>query len=135
MRVNSIEFEKAKERAIQYIALSKKTKSEVYNKLNNLKYDTSIISDVIEYLESINYLNDLDYVLTYLRECNKFLKYSVFEIKYKLKNKGIDKNIIDSCIEDFDVVEYENKVKEKIRLKYLDKDKLKNYLYRRGFFE
>ena len=110
-----MEFEIAKEKAVKYIVMAKKTKHEVYQKLKKSGFDGNIINQVIDYLSDLNYLNDEEYIDAYLKQSMRLLKYSIFEIKQKLLQKGLDKCIIEN------------------KLKNLDDLKKKQYLYRRGF--
>ena len=90
-----MEFEEAKQKAIKYIGISKKTEYEIKQKLIRLGYNQDIIDMVISYLLNIGYVNDYDYVEAYLRQNERFLKYSIFEIEQKLLQKGIKKDIIE----------------------------------------
>ena len=102
-------FELAKEKAIKYIAISKKTKYEVRVKLQKLGAQESVIEEVIEYLSNLNYLNDDEYVDAYIRQCMRLLNYSIYEIKNKLLQKGIDKYIIEEKLYKLEDTNYEKK--------------------------
>lgn len=128
-------FELAKEKAIKYIAISKKTKYEVRVKLQKLGAQESVIEEVIEYLSNLNYLNDDEYVDAYIRQCMRLLNYSIYEIKNKLLQKGIDKYIIEEKLYKLEDTNYEKKLVEKLlngKLKSQDELKKRQYLYRRG---
>ncbi len=128
-------FELAKEKAIKYIAISKKTKYEVRVKLQKLGAQESVIEEVIEYLSNLNYLNDGEYVDAYIRQCMRLLNYSIYEIKNKLLQKGIDKYIIEEKLYKLEDTNYEKKLVEKLlngKLKSQDELKKRQYLYRRG---
>ena len=131
-----MEFEIAKEKAVKYIVMAKKTKHEVYQKLKKSGFDGNIINQVIDYLSDLNYLNDEEYIDAYLKQSMRLLKYSIFEIKQKLLQKGLDKCIIENKLEYLKDNNYEQKIIEKLlnsKLKNLDDLKKKQYLYRRGF--
>ena len=131
-----MDFEVAKEKAIRYIGISRKTEYEVFQKLKKLKFDDEIINKVIEYIKNLNYLNDHEYVDAYIRQCMRLQNYSIYEIKNKLLQKGIKKDIIDEKIEVLYESDYEKNVVEKLlkgKLKNTDDEKRKAYLYRRGF--
>lgn len=131
-----MDFEVAKEKAIRYIGISRKTEYEVFQKLKKLKFDDEIINKVIEYIKNLNYLNDHEYVDAYIRQCMRLQNYSIYEIKNKLLQKGIKKDIIDEKIEVLYESDYEKNVVEKLlkgKLKNTDDGKRKAYLYRRGF--
>lgn len=131
-----MEFEEAKEKAVKYLVLQLRTESEVIQKLRKLNVEEDVIYNVVEYLKSIDYINDAKYVDAYLRQSIKMPKYSVYEIKMKLVQKGINKQLIDEKLDEFNSKEYEEKLVEKLKntkLKDMDELKQKAYLYRRGF--
>ena len=131
-----MEFEIAKEKAVKYIVMAKKTKHEVYQKLKKSGFDDHIINQVIDYLSDLNYVNDEEYIDAYLKQSMRLLKYSICEIKQKLLQKGLDKCIIENKLEYLKDNNYEQKIIEKLinsKLKNLDDLKKKQYLYRRGF--
>ena len=128
-------FEEAKQKAIKYIGISKKTIYEVKQKLNRLGYNQDIIDEVISYLLDIGYLDDNDYAESYIRQCTRLLNYSIFEIKQKLLQKGIKKDIIEEKISFLYDTDYEKKITEKLlstKCKNMDPIRIKQYLYRRG---
>lgn len=129
-------FEEAKEKAVKYLVLQLRTEAEVKQKLKKLNVEDEIISQVTSYLKSIGYIDDNKYVEAYLRQSVNIPKYSVFEIKMKLKQKGIHKEIIEKKLEEFNTKEYESKLIEKLKngkLKNMEEIKQRAYLYRRGF--
>ena len=84
-------FELAKEKAIRYIVIAKKTECEVRKKLEKSGFEEDIIDEVIKYLQKLDYINDTEYVDAYIRQCMRLLNYSIYEIKNKLLQKGIKK--------------------------------------------
>jgi len=128
-------FENAKQKAIKFIGISKKTEYEVKQKLLILGYNQEIVDMVISYLLNIGYIDDIDYVKSYIKQNERFMKYSIFEITQKLLQKGIKKDIIENEITILEDLEYDNKVYEKLMLtkcKDMEPLRLKQYLYRRG---
>ena len=129
-------FEIAKEKAIKYIGISKKTEYEVVTKLKNIGVSEDIIQNVICYLKDLEYINDSDYVDAYIRHCMRLQKYSIFEISQKLIHKGIDKELIDEKLSILHEENYEKDVVERLlefKLKDMEDMKIRQYLYRRGF--
>lgn len=129
-------FELAKEKAIRYIVVAKKTESEVIKKLEKLGFETEIIEDVIKYLANLGYIDDNDYVDAYIRQCMRLLNYSIYEIKNKLLQKGIKKDIIEEKLQKLYESDYEKQLIQKLlngKLKSMEKLKQKQYLYRRSF--
>jgi len=129
-------FEEAKFKAVKYLGISKKTEQEVILKLKRLDVDEAIIDKVIRYLAEYGYINDSDYVDSYIRQNERMLKYSIYEITEKLKVKGIKKDILEDRLDSLASSEYEKKIIKKIiiaKSKTVDEYKIKQYLYRRGF--
>ena len=133
---NSEENIYARDKAIRYIGISKKTEYEVVKKLKGLKVASSVIEQEIEYLKELGFIDDVDYVKSYIKQCEKMLNYSVYEITNKLLQKGIKAGIIEQEIQVLKETDYEDKVIDRLmhgKLKSYDEMKQKNYLYRRGF--
>lgn len=131
-------FEEAKAKAIKYIGISKKTEYEVRFKLERLNCSSEIIDEVIEYIKELEYINDSDYVDAYIRQNMRLFSMSIYEIKQKLLQKGINKYIIEEKIEFLYETDYEKKVIEKLKdtkLKNMDELKSKKYLYSRGLLK
>lgn len=129
-------FEEAKEKAVKYLVLSLRTEEEVKNKLRKLNVEEDVICEVTEYLKGIGYIDDSKYVDAYLRQSVSIPKYSVYEIKMKLIQKGINKNLLSEKLSEFNKSAYEKKIVEKLlngKLKGMEPLKQKAYLYRRGF--
>lgn len=131
-----MDFESAKEKAIKYIGISKKTSQEVRNKLNILKCEKNVIDDVINYLISVDYINDNEYIDAYIRQNMRLLTMSIYQIKQKLLQKGIKKDIIEEKLEILYNSDYEKRVLEKLyskKFKNMEDIKIKKYLYQKGF--
>lgn len=131
-----MDFEEAKEKAVRYLVLQLRTEDEVKNKLRKLSVEEEIILEVTDYLKSIGYIDDSKYIDAYLRQCLNIPKYSKYEIRMKLLQKGIDKNLISEKLNEFDGCNYEKKLIDKLlnsKLKNMEPLKQKAYLYRRGF--
>lgn len=129
-------FDEAKEKAVRYLVLQLRTEEEVKNKLKKIDVQEDIIIEVTEYLKSIGYIDDVKYMEAYLRQCISIPKYSVYEIKMKLKQKGISKSLLSEKLEEFDSYNYEKALVNKLlngKLKNMESLKQKAYLYRRGF--
>ena len=126
----------ARDKAIKYIGISKKTEIEVRKKLKRLNIASSVINDEIISLKELGFIDDNDYVSSYIKQCEKMLNYSIYEIRNKLLQKGVKASIIESSFESNLTSEYENLVVNKLinsKLKDYDEQKRREYLYRRGF--
>lgn len=126
----------AREKAIKYIGISKKTEYEVRQKLKRLQVTSSVIDEEMEYLKELGYIDDRDYAKSFVKQCYKMMQYSIYEIKNKLLQKGVNASIIEEELELLKDSDYELNTVEKIKngkLKSYDEEKRKAYLYRRGF--
>ena len=126
----------AREKAIKYIGISKKTEYEVRQKLKRLQVTSSVIDEEINYLKELGYIDDRDYARSFVKQCYKLMQYSIYEIKNKLLQKGINASIIEEELELLKDSDYELNTVEKLKngkLKSYDEEKMKAYLYRRGF--
>jgi len=131
-----MEFEVAKEKAVRFIGISKKTCYEVQSKLKRLNVSDTTIKQVIEYLKQLGYIDDIEYVKAFIRQCVKMEKYSVYEIKQKLLFKGISRELLEEYVDEMYSTDYERIVVDKLlnsKLSSVDEEKQKNYIYRRGF--
>ena len=131
-----MDFEVAKEKAFRYIALSKKTAFEVRKKLQKYNFEEDTIDKVISYMQDLKYIDDVEYVDAYIRQCMRLQNYSIFEIKNKLIQKGINKNLLEEKLQNLADTDYEEKLVKKLlssKLKQMEPLKKKQYLYRRGF--
>lgn len=126
----------AREKAIKYIGISKKTEYEVRQKLKRLQVTSSVIDEEINYLKELGYIDDRDYARSFVKQCYKLMQYSIYEIKNKLLQKGVNASIIEEELELLKDSDYELNTVEKLKngkLKSYDEEKKKAYLYRRGF--
>lgn len=131
-----MDFEQAKERAVKFTALSKKTDFEVRRKLKSLSVEEGIIDQVSEYLKYLGYIDDVDYVESFIRQSERMEKLSIFEIKQKLFEKGVDKELVLSKLQVLEDTDYEKRVVTKLlngKLASYEEDKKRAYLYRKGF--
>lgn len=127
----------AKEKAVKYIGLSKKTENEVRHKLERSNVDYEIIDNVIEDLVSMGYINDIAYANLYIKQCVKEMKRSKREIAQKLLQKGIKECIIKDSLNNIEQ-DYDERLKNYIietKSKNLDENKLNKYLYNKGLID
>ena len=128
---------KIRDKIIRFIGISKKTEFEVRQKLKRLNVTSfADINEYISYLKELGYINDEEYVISYIKQEERFLNYSIYEIKSKLSLKEIDKSLILKYTGNLEESDYENLVIQKLlntKLKSYDENKKRAYLYRRGF--
>ncbi|MBP2015893.1 regulatory protein RecX [Anaerococcus degeneri] len=92
------EFNKAKNFALNKISYSQKSTYEIRQKLKEQKFSEDVIEKIIEYLDSYGFLDDESYVKSYIRDKDEISNWSRGKIRFMLKRKHIDDNIIEDYI-------------------------------------
>lgn len=133
------EYIKARGRAIKYIMYKMRTGKEVYDKLLELEFNEDVINQVIFDLEQLEYINDDEYTKKFIESNKKSKKISKSMIKLKLKNKGIDNEIVEKYLKELNFNDFEAieklLVKKKFNneLPFEEKNKIIAYCVRKGF--
>ena len=133
------EYVSARARAIKYIMYKMRTSKEVYDKLLELGFEEEIINGVIFDLKQLEYINDEEYAKKFIESNKKSKKISKSMIKLKLKNKGIDGEIIEKYLEKLAVSDFDAIEKVLIKKKFSDdlpfeeKNRILAYCVRKGF--
>lgn len=141
--VENLKFEDEKTEALllSYKFLQRnKTKKQLVDHLYKNKIQREIIETILPILEEKKYLNDEDYARRYLNDALNIKKYGKNKTRYMLMSKGIERNVIDKVMENYD---YESEYMNALELleKRISKDETdpkkiysaKNYLQGRGF--
>lgn len=89
------EFNRAKNFALNKISFSQKSTYEIRQKLKDQKFSADVIEKIISYLDSYGFLNDEAYVKAYIRDKDEISSWSRGKIKYMLRQKHIDENLIE----------------------------------------
>lgn len=141
--VENLKFEDEKTEALllSYKFLQRnKTKKQLVDHLYKNKIQREIIDTILPILEEKKYLNDEDYARRYLNDALNIKKYGKNKTRYMLMSKGIERNVIDKVMENYDYeLEYMNAlelVEKRISKEESDPKKIysaKNYLQGRGF--
>lgn len=89
------EFNRAKNFALNKISFSQKSTYEIRQKLKDQKFSADVIENIISYLDSYGFLDDEAYVKAYIRDKDQISSWSRGKIKYMLRQKHIDENLIE----------------------------------------
>lgn len=89
------EFNRAKNFALNKISFSQKSTYEIRQKLRDQKFSADVIEKIISYLDSYGFLDDEAYVKAYIRDKDEISSWSRGKIKYMLRQKHIDENLIE----------------------------------------
>ena len=132
-------------RAMNLLIKGDLTEMKLRSKLADSKYSADIIDEAIKYVKSYHYIDDRRYAMNYI--VYKSSTDSKNTIRRKLIEKGVAKDIIDSCIEEYYVDDELNRdterklIEQLVRKKFKDnslpdnnmKQKLIASLMRKGF--
>ena len=86
-------LEKLKTKVLKYIMFKKRTESEVRKKFEAENQD--LLEETIEILKDLGYINDTVYIERFINESLLLKNLSIYELKYKLYGKGVDKSLIE----------------------------------------
>lgn len=92
------EFNRAKNYALNKISYSQKSTYEIRQKLKDQKFSEDVIEKILAYLDSYGFLDDEAYVKAYIRDKDEISSWSRGKIRFMLKKKHIDENLIDDYI-------------------------------------
>lgn len=137
-------LKKAKNDSIRFLSYRPRSEWEIINKLKNKKYPQIVIENVVEWLKEKDFVNDINFSNTWIKHKLDNNPIGRLKIKNELKNKGIDKRIIENTINNFlsnddDELKlaYQFIKKKRDSLKFknveLDNKKIINLLKSRGF--
>lgn len=129
---NTLNFRDAKNAAVKYLSLKIRTENEVRLKLLEDGYDNDSIEKSIEELKSIGYINNKLYAQKFIFDRIKLKPKSKKMLKFELMNKGIDENIIEEVLDDWNVDEKvvaEGLVKRKFGKYDMKDEKVRKKIY------
>lgn len=115
--LDEVVAKRATKRAMHLLERMDRTEHQLREKLKTGGYPEECIDAAVEYVKRYHYIDDLRYACTYVRLSQERL--SRLQIKMKLAQKGIDRELIERALEE----EYEAEEIEQIR-RLLEK---KNY--------
>ena len=136
MVYNNEDYLKARISAFKFITFKRRTIKETEDKLKSLDVKSEYIEVIIEELVELEYLNDEVYVQKFVEKNNKL---SISMIKLKLKEKGIERELIESYFND-NILDESDKIMQLLKKKQFsfqlsidEQNKIKVYLLRKGF--
>lgn len=92
------EFEKAHQRALNFLAIRPRSVSEVRQNLKKAEVSPDVIDQVIERLQHADLLNDVEFIKYWLENRSAFSPRSSRALKQELMRKGVDRAAIDQVL-------------------------------------
>jgi len=133
------QVEKAKDVAIRYIEYRPRSVAETRRHLQKKEYPDAVIEQVVERLEAVNLLNDADFARYWVEQRETFKPRSKIAIQQELRQKGIDRTLIDTAVTDVDELAAATQAAEAKARRWGTlpeqqfRQKLGGFLQRRGF--
>lgn len=129
-------IDKLRSKMLRYILYKKRTEMEVRQKF--AQEDENAVEDAIEYFKELSYIDDWNYIERSMQEFMNLKSLSIKEIRYKLCQKGVSKNLVDEYISknEDELLEYEINSAKKIwnkKIQNSDENSVKEFLYRKGY--
>lgn len=137
--LRGIQLDKAKYRALDYLASHHKTEKQVRDKLQQAEYSEWIIDEVITFLKKYNYLDDESFAKRYIESKARYGRKSARQIQSQLYLKGIPGVRPFEVCEELEELETENilyylkKYKYNTEMDYQSKRKLIARILNKGF--
>lgn len=130
----------AREQAIRYLTMKDRSEFEIIKKLTDSGFDSDIAKSAAEALKGIGYIDDSIYAMKYLSERIRTKALSKKALKFELQQKGIDNEIIETALSEFETDDSEVALRA-ARKKFGKYDihdpkveqKILGFLYHRGF--
>ena len=129
--------ERAKGKVMGYVAFSKKTGRQVFEKIVSLGFSDRIAELLVQELTEKGYIDDRAYCCAYVRQATGSKAYSVSRIQMELRQKGVPESVIEEILEEFsvdDTAAARQALNKKLRTGgERDYNKLYAFLMRKGF--
>lgn len=133
------EHERAYQSALHFLGARPRSSAEVRRNLHDKGFDDELIAAAIARLLEHGYLNDAEFARYWLDNRNRFRPRSAKAIRYELRQKGVDRDAIESALEelDEDAAAWDAAASKLERFRDLPQEeferKLGGFLARRGF--
>jgi regulatory protein len=133
------EREVAYQRALKFLGYRPRTEREINDKLREHGFADPIIEYVLGRLQRSGLVDDEQFAKTWVENRNEYRPRSRRALSYELRQRGIDNEVIDETLEDFDDEEmaYQAALQKVRKLKNLEwqefRQKMYAFLARRGF--
>jgi len=139
--VKKAEFQKIYEKILRFASLRPRSEKEFKNWLQKYKVHDSLYKDLFDKLKYLDFLDDRKFAVWWVEQRLTFRPKSKLSLKFELKGKGIDENLIKEVLFEtkVDEVKLAKDLIEKKRYKWEKLDnfearrKMSEFLARKGF--
>lgn len=99
--------QKAREKAVSLLMTRDRSQHEIRTRLVKAGFDEDVAEKVVADLKAIGYIDDSRFVLKYASDRIRTKALSKRALRYELEQKGIDRDLIDVALKDFEPDEEE----------------------------
>lgn len=103
------ERERVMASAIRSLGMRAHSVAELKRKLISKRMDPAVVSDVIEYLIDLGYLNDREFTRQFVEYGFKRKLWGAFKVRASLMERGVSKEIVDEYLSGKDVGVWERR--------------------------
>lgn len=96
------EVDLAYQRALRYLGMRPRSNAEIVTYLKRKEYDESVVDTVVNRLHKQGYLDDEAFAHFWVENRNRFRPRGSQALRYELRQKGVERETIDSTLEDQD---------------------------------
>lgn len=114
------QYEKALNLALYYLSLKARTHRALQDKLIEKGHDQAIVEQVMAFLVSKHWVDDLAYAKQYLESTNH--RYGAYRLKQYLKQKGVESSVIEAAF--YELEDEENLEDESVRARQVLEKKI-----------
>jgi len=93
------EFDKFYNKALKFLSYRPRSEKEIRDKLKRKKTSEEIINKIISRLKENNFINDEEFIKWWIEQRTNFKPRSLRLIKIELRQKGIDKGLVDETMD------------------------------------
>lgn len=131
--IHEAEFAKTYNKFLNFATLRPRSEKEFFDWLKRKKVPEIIHKKLFSKLKHLELVDDLKFAKWWISQRLEFKQKSKKELKYELRQKGIDSNIMDKVLSEIEINEEKIAKKLLLKRKFKDKQKAFAYLARKGF--
>lgn len=132
---DTAKLDKAYDRALNYIAIRRRSEWEVREYLKRKEYDPEITEEILNRLSLKNYIDDAAFARAWVENRRLLKAVSKRRLQQELRAKRVSDDIIQQVVQGDETDERQvlRELVERKRSRYPDKLKLMQYLARQGY--
>ena len=131
--IHAAEFAKTYNKLLNFATLRPRSEKELFSWLKRKKVPVTIHKKLFTRLKRLDLVDDIKFAKWWIEQRLTFKLKSKKELKYELRQKGIDRNIIDEVLANNEIDEEKIAKKLLAKRRFKDNQKAFAFLARKGF--